>query len=99
MKNLENFKYLPIKEKAELLKQEGKFITTIESHGLIISLYAFEGMYVEVFKAKTDEKLVAVRILEDKKRLGLYSRHVDLQTLLSQSLWSLLLFSSYYDNA
>lgn len=99
MENLENFKFLPINEKAELLKQEGKYVTTIESHGLIISLYAYQGLYVEVFTVKINGKLVAVRVLDDKKKLGSYARHVDIQTLLKQSLMGLMLFSSYYDNA
>ncbi|HEY0029669.1 MAG TPA: hypothetical protein VGC65_02835 [Bacteroidia bacterium] len=99
METSDNFRYLPIEEKAALLKQEGKYVTTMDSHGLKISLYAYKGMYVEVFNVKINDKLVAVRILDDKKRLGFYSRNVDLQTLLNQSLLGLLLFSSYYDNA
>lgn len=99
MENLENFKFLPINEKAELLKQEGKYVTTIESHGLIISLYAYQGLYVEIFNVKINGKLVAVRVLDDKKKLGSYARQVDIQTLLKQSLMGLMLFSSYYDNA
>ena len=99
MEHMENFKYLPITEKAALLKQEGKYVTTIESHGLIISLYAYNGVYVEIFTVKINGKLVAVRILDDKKRLGSYARNIDIETLLKQSLLGLLIFSSYYENA
>ncbi|MFL5763849.1 MAG: hypothetical protein ACJ77K_07900 [Bacteroidia bacterium] len=99
MENTDNFRYLPIDQKEALLKQEGKYITSIDSHGLQVSLYYYAGLYVEAFYAKAKNKLVAVRILEDKKRLGAYSRHIDIQTLLNQSLLGLLMFSSYYDNA
>jgi hypothetical protein len=99
MENSDNFRYLPINEKEALLKQEGKYITAIESHGLKILLYYYQGIYAEVFYTKVNGKLVAVRILDDKKRLGAYARHIDIQTLLRQSLLGLLMFSSYYDNA
>jgi hypothetical protein len=99
MENLDNFRYLPISEKATILRQEGKYITTISSHGLDISLYYFCGLYVEVFHVRLSGKLVAVRILEDKKRLGAYARQIDIHTLLKQSLLGLLMFSSYYDHA
>jgi|ERR1043165_3465873 hypothetical protein len=99
MENLDNFRYLPISEKARILKEEGKYIITVESHGLKISLYYYSGIYAEVFHAKINDRLVAVRIIDDKKRLGAYSRHIDIQTLISQSLLGLLMFSSYYENA
>ena len=99
METIENFRYLPINEKEAVLKKAGKYLTTIESHGLQVSLYYYEGLYVEAFHVKLNGKLVAVRIIEDKKRLGAYSRHVDIKTLLNQSLLGLLMFSSYYENA
>jgi hypothetical protein len=99
MENLDNFRYLPIEEKAEILRQDGKYITTIGSHGLDISLYYYGGLYVEVFHSRASKRLVGVRILEDKKRLGAYARQIDIHTLLKQSLLGLLMFTSYYENA
>jgi hypothetical protein len=87
MKNLENFKYLPIKQKAEILESEGKFICSVCSHGLKISLYGWEGWYIEEFHSTSNNKLVAIRILEDKKRLKFYTRGLDLQALLNQSIF------------
>ena len=98
MKNLENFKYLPIKEKAFLVKSEGKYLATIESLGLKISLYVYDGTYVEIFNVIVNDKLVAVRILDDKKRLSLYSRNIDLKILLNQSLFCFLFACAYYES-
>lgn len=91
MSSLDNFKYLPIKQKAEILEAEGKFLCTVNLHGLRISLYAWEGLYIEEFHSMSTKKLVAIRILEDKKRLKFYARHIDLQVLLNQSIICFLL--------
>ncbi|MCW3070449.1 MAG: hypothetical protein JWO44_339 [Bacteroidetes bacterium] len=86
MKDLENFKYLPIEQKAKILESEGKFICSVYSHGLKISLYGWEGWYMEEFHTINNNKLVAIRILEDKKRLKFYTKNIDLKTLLNQSI-------------
>lgn len=94
MKNLDNFKYLPIKQKAEILETEGKFLCAVHSHGLRISLYGWEGHYIEEFHTINKNKLIAIRILEDKTRLKFYARHIDLQVLLNQSIICFLLVLS-----
>jgi hypothetical protein len=88
MKKLENFKFLPIDEKVVILEEEGKFICTVHSHGLKISLYGWEGTYVEVFRNGSNDKLVAVRVMEDRNRLHFYARQIDLKVLLNQSIVS-----------
>jgi hypothetical protein len=88
MKDLDNFRYLPIKEKKEILDTQGKNICSLNSHGLTISLYCLDKHFVEVFQE--GNKLVGVRILEDKKRLRFYARNLDLRFLLNQSLLGIL---------
>ncbi|MDF2438662.1 MAG: hypothetical protein K0Q95_3038 [Bacteroidota bacterium] len=87
MKDLDNFRYLPIKEKKGILDTEGKNICSLNSHGLTITLYCLHNHFVEVFQE--GNKLVGVRILEDKKRLRFYARNLDLRFLLNQSILSL----------
>jgi hypothetical protein len=82
----DNFRYLPIEQKAEILESEGKFICAVNSHGLKISLYVWDNCFIEKFDTITKNKLVGIRILEDKKRLKFYARHFDLQVLLKQSI-------------
>lgn len=89
MKDLENFRYLPIKEKAEILSTHAKLICQLNSHGLRISLHCYQNHFIEVFKEVNTDKLVGVRILEDKKRLRFYARNLDLRFLLGQSLLSI----------
>ncbi len=98
MKTHDNFKYLPIKEKAEILEDEGKFICEITAYGLKISLYTLDGLFVEVFRAPGTGLLVAVRILEDKKRFRLYAKHIELKDLLNQSITCFLLAYSIFNN-
>lgn len=86
MKDLENFRYLPIKEKAVILSKEAKVICSLQSHGLILTLYCYNKHFVEVFNDVKTGKLVGVRILEDMKRLRFYARNLDLDFLLGQSL-------------
>jgi hypothetical protein len=92
---LDNFRYLPISEKAALLHSKGKQICSLKSHGLKITLYCFNSCYVEVFNELDHDKLVGVRILENKKRLRFYARHFDLRDLLNQSITSLLILLSF----
>ncbi|MDQ3048699.1 MAG: hypothetical protein M3R27_14210 [Bacteroidota bacterium] len=98
MKTHDNFKYLPIKEKVEILEDEGKFICEITAYGLKVSLYGLNGVFVEVFRAPGTQLLVAVRILEDKKRFRLYTKHIDLKDLLNQSITCFLLVYSICSN-
>jgi hypothetical protein len=86
MKDLENFRYLPIKEKAAILAREGKIICSLQSHGLMLILYSYKKHFVEVFNDGKTGKLVGVRILEDITRLRFYARNLDLNFLLKQSL-------------
>lgn len=97
MKNLEHFRYLSLEIKAEILETEGRYVTSVKSHNLIISLYGYAGAYVEVFRT-TYNKLVAIRILEDKKRLRLYTKNIDIQTLLNQSLLCFMLVCTHCEN-
>jgi hypothetical protein len=93
MKDLDNFRYLPIKEKKKVLESEGKYICSLQSHGLTITLYCLHNHFVEVFQNGT-EKLVGIRILEDKKRLRFYARNLDLRFLLNQSLFGFLIMAA-----
>ncbi|MCE3278584.1 MAG: hypothetical protein K0S44_775 [Bacteroidetes bacterium] len=86
MKDLENFRYLPIKEKADILSKEAKIICSLKSHGLVLTLYCYNKHFVEVFNDVKTGKLVGVRILEDMSRLRFYARNLDLNFLLGQSL-------------
>jgi replication fork clamp-binding protein CrfC len=88
---------MPLFAKAEILETAGSFITSVKSHNLLISLYAYAGVYVEVFHS-ISKKLVAIRILEDKKRLRLYTKNIDIQTLLNQSLLCFMLICTQCEN-
>ncbi|HEX8517240.1 MAG TPA: hypothetical protein VF868_13670 [Bacteroidia bacterium] len=95
MNDLDNFRYLPIKEKESVLLSEGKLICSLRSHGLRITLYCLFGRYVEVFHEETNDKIVGVRILEDKRRLRFYARNLDIRFLLGQSLLGMLIMFNY----
>jgi hypothetical protein len=92
MKDLDNFTFLPIEEKESVLRSEGKKICSLESHGLRITLYCLHSKFVEVFNEVSSDKLVGVRILENKQRLRFYARNLDIRFLLGQSLLAFTLF-------
>lgn len=73
---------LPIEEKAYLLCSRGELIAAVATNNHDISLYALDGEYVELFYSIAYNRIEDIKLLEDHKRLDIYTRNMDISILL-----------------
>jgi hypothetical protein len=73
---------LPIEEKAYLLCSRGELIAAVATNNYDISLYALDGEYVELYYSVAYNKIEDIKLLEDHKRLDIYTRNMDISSLL-----------------
>ena len=73
---------LPIEEKAYLLCSRGELIAAVATNSYDISLYALDGEYVELYYSIAYNKIEEIKVLEDHQRLDIYTRNMDIDTLL-----------------
>jgi hypothetical protein len=76
------YNMLPIEEKAYLLCSRGELIAAVATSNYDISLYALDGEYVELYYSIAYNKIEEIKVLEDHLRLDIYTRNMDLSTLL-----------------
>lgn len=72
---------LPIDEKVEILWRYGQYIETITEKKYDVSLYGFDGLYIEVFYPVNSNNVANIRVIEDQRRLDRYVLSVDLDHL------------------
>ncbi|MDQ3046856.1 MAG: hypothetical protein M3R27_04850 [Bacteroidota bacterium] len=72
MKTITDYKSLPVNHKAEILWSKGEFIEAIEYRDYDVSLYAIDGLFVEMFYSVKDNQIEDIRVVEDNSRLKLY---------------------------
>lgn len=78
----QQYNMLPIEEKAYLLCSRGELIAAVATSNYDISLYALDGEYVELYYSIAYNKIEEIKVLEDHLRLDIYTRNMDISTLL-----------------
>ena len=76
-----NYNLLSIEERAELIRREGEPIMIVATSDFKISLYAFNGEYVEMFYSLAFERMEQVRTVPDNSRLDFYLQNIELDFL------------------
>jgi hypothetical protein len=76
------YNMLPIEEKAYQLCSRGELIAAVATSTYDISLYALDGEYVELYYSIAYNKIEEIKVLEDHQRLDIYTRNMDISTLL-----------------
>jgi hypothetical protein len=76
------YNLLPIEERAYLLCSKGELITVVATTNFDLSLYALDGQYVELLYSASCNRIEDIRIIENQKRLDIYTRNLDINDLL-----------------
>jgi len=77
------YNLLPIEEKAYLLCSKGELIAVVATNNFDLSLYTLDGEYVELYYSIAFNKIDDIKIIEDPKRLDIYTRNLDINELFS----------------
>jgi hypothetical protein len=83
MINPVHYNLLPLRDKADLLKERGEFIEAIASDDYDVSLYNMDGEYIELFYSIAYDKIEEIKVVEDLNRLEVYTWHVNIGRLLN----------------
>jgi len=73
------FTALPLKDKVQLLYQEGSFVVSIRYYGYKINLYLLNNYYVEVFYNHKLDKIEKIELLDTShSRMKFYTDQISL---------------------
>jgi hypothetical protein len=72
-----NYNLLSLEEKAELISREGEPIMIVATSDFKISLYAFNGDYVEMFYSLAFDRLEQIRVVPNE-RLDFYLQNIEI---------------------